>query len=154
MKRYVETPITTSYKEGLISIWWYTDDGEFWDFSTTMNKAVESYGYLQYSIEENHLNLWRKAVNTFVKDISKRNEIIARGYKSLERGRVIFNIRTQAYEIVCSKNLINNAAFRNTCVKYFNLSGNRYDFEALPHYEKQELTGNPELDDMYYENQF
>lgn len=154
MKRYIKTPITASYKEGLISIWWYTDDGEFWDFSTTMDDAVESYGYLQYSTEKNHLNLWKKAVNTFVDDESKRNEIVAKGYKSIERGRVIFNIRTQSYEIICSETLVNDPVFRRDCIKYFNLSGNRYDFEALPHYGKQELTGNTALDDMYYENQF
>lgn len=153
MKKLVKTNITAAYKEGLVSIWWYTDDGEFWDFSSTLENAVECYGYLQYSNEDNHLNLWRKAVNTFVPDASIRSEIIAKGYKSIERGRTIFNIRTQSYEIICSSELVNNPEFRKACVEYFNLSGNRYDFEALHHYSKQELTGNPTLDNFYYENE-
>ena len=94
MKRYIKTPITAAYKEGLVSIWWYTDDGEFWDFSTTTDDAVENHGYLQYSNTENHMTLWRKAVNTFIEDTAKRDEVIAKGYKPLERGRIVYNIRT------------------------------------------------------------
>nr|DAG57720.1 MAG TPA: hypothetical protein [Caudoviricetes sp.] len=56
MKIYKKTPIMTSYKEGLVSIWWYTN-GEFWDFSKTTDDAVECQGYLQYSNTKNHLNL-------------------------------------------------------------------------------------------------
>lgn len=154
MKKLIKTPITAAYKEELVSIWWYTDDGEFWDFSTTTDYAVENHGYLQYSNTDNHLTPWKKAVNTFVEDASRRNEIISKGYKSLERGRVVFNIRTQCYEVICSSTLVNDPAFRKACVAYFNLSGNRYDFEALSHYSKQKLTGNPALDSFYYENQF
>lgn len=151
MKRLIKQPITASYKGGLISIWWYTDDGEFWDYSCTLDDAVECYGYLQYSNEKNHLNLWRDIVRNHISDISEQNKIINKGYKSIERGRIIFNIMTQSYTITCSDELINDATFRKRCIDYFNLSGNRYDFEALSHYGKHELTGNPALDDLYYE---
>ncbi|MCM1226184.1 MAG: hypothetical protein NC320_02005 [Clostridium sp.] len=151
MKIYVKTPITASYKGGLISIWWYTDDGEFWDYSTTTDDAEEYSGYLQYSNTENHMTLWRDAVRKHISDPQIRKELIAKGYKSIERGRVIFNIRTQSYEIICSENLVNDSKFRKECVEYFNLSGNRYDFEALRHYGKRELTGNSAVDDLYYE---
>lgn len=153
MKIYRKTPIMASYKEGLVSIWWYKD-GEFWDFSKTTDDAVECQGYLQYSNTKNHLNLWSQAVTTFVDDPSEREKIRNAGYKSLERGRVIFNIRTQCYEIICSTELANDPEFRKTCVDYFNLRGNRYDFVPLHHYGVQKLTGNPALDDMYYESQF
>lgn len=146
-----QTPIEAAYKQGLVSIWWYTDNEEFWDVSCTLDEAVESYGYLQVSLKDNHLNLWRKVVNEHVPE-NEVTKIADKGYKSIERGRVIFNIRTQAYEIICSKTLCDDPKFRQNCIDYFGLSGNRYSFEALNHYGKQELTGNPTLDSLYYED--
>lgn len=150
-RRFRKQNIFGSYKGGLISIWWYTDNGEFWDYSTSTDDAVEYSGYLQYSNRENHMTLWRKAVREHIKDRKEQEKLIAKGYKSLERGRVIYNIRAQCYEIICSEELVHNSTFRNACIDYFNLSGNRYSFEAMHHYGKQELTGNPALDEMYYE---
>lgn len=149
--RAKKTPITSGYKTGLVSIWWYTDHDEFWDYSTDLNSAVESNGYLQYSNEKNHLNLWRSVVAKYIESPSERQNIINNGYKSIERGRVIFNIRTQSYEIICSEALCQNAKFRENCIKYFNLAGNRYDFVPLHHYGIMKLTGNPALDQFYYE---
>lgn len=143
--------IEESYKEGLVSIWWYTDDGEFWDFSKPLDDAEDDHGYLQYSTFKNHMTLWRDVVKNHISDPDIQKTIISKGYKSIERGRVIFNIRTQSYEIICSSDLIKDKLFRDKCVEYFNLKGNRYDFIPLNHYGKQELTGNPNLDSMYYE---
>ena len=151
MKRYIKTPITASYKEGLIAIWWYTDGREFWDFSTTLENAEDDNGFLQYSKTENHLSLWGRALENFVDSKDLRDKLRAKGYKSIERGRVIFNIRTQCYEIICSETLASDTEFKKQCVDYFNLSGNRYDFLPLRHYSKIELTGNPAIDDMCYE---
>lgn len=154
MKLYKNTklaPITASYKQGFVSIWWYIDDGEFWDVSCTLDDAVESYGYLQVSNTDNHMNLWRKVVNSYASP-DDADRIIAKGYKSIERGRIVFNIRTQAYEIICSESLVSDKQFRDDCIDYFNLRGNRYTFEALNHYYKQALTGNPTLDALYYED--
>ena len=106
---------------------------------------------MQYSNSQNHCTLWRTAVKNSVSDTDEQNKIIARGYKSIERGRVIYNIRTQSYEIICSDALLKDSNFRNKCIEYFNLKGNRYDFQSLSHYGKQGLTGNPALDSMYYE---
>lgn len=43
--------------KGSISIWWYTDDKEFWDFSIEEQNAVIDGCFLQYSITKNHLSL-------------------------------------------------------------------------------------------------
>ena len=143
--------LNEAYKEGLVGIWWYTDNGEFWDFSKTLDNAENDNGYLQYSTTKNHLNLWRKAVERFVKDKTKWDEIYNKGYKSIERGRVVYNVRTQCYEVVCSKELVNDMNFRKACKDYFGLNGNRVDFEALNHYCKQELTENTAIDNLYYD---
>lgn len=142
------------HQTGMVSIWWYTDDGEFWDFSKYMDDADERYGYLQYSNTQNHMTLWRQAVKDHVSDKSNQDAIVAKGYKSYERGRIVYNIRTQCFEITCSSTLFQNREFRDSCVDYFGLRGNRYEFVKLDHYSKQELTGNPMLDDFYFDSQF
>lgn len=149
--RNMKLKINESYKEGFVSIWWYTDNGDFWDFSKSTDDAEDDHGFLQYSVTQNHMTLWRDAVRNNIDDADKQKEVINRGYKSIERGRVVFNIRSQAYEIICSATLVNNPEFREKCVKYFNLTGNRYSFIPMNHYGKQELTVNPTLDSMYYE---
>ena len=149
--RNMKLKINESYKEGFVSIWWYTDNGDFWDFSKSTDDAEDDHGFLQYSITQNHMTLWRDAVRNNIDDTDRQKEIINKGYKSIERGRIVFNIRSQAYEIICSATLVNNPEFREKCVKYFNLKGNRYSFILMNHYGKQELTGNPALDSMYYE---
>ena len=143
--------INESYKDGFVSIWWYTDNDEFWDFSKPFDDAEDDHGFLQYSITKNHFTLWREAVKNHITNKEQQDKIISKGYKSIERGRVVFNIRSQSYEIICSEKLCKDNNFRNKCVEYFNLTGNRYSFIPMNHYGKQELTGNPSLDSMYYE---
>ena len=147
----VEKTLTEGYKEGLVGIWWYTDNGIFWDFSTTLDNAEDDHGYLQYSLTKNHMNLWKTALEKFVTDPHERDTIYRKDYKSVERGRVVFNLRTQCYEVICSDKLVNDVTFRNNCIKQFNLSGNRLDFIALHHYARIELTGNPAVDSLYYD---
>ena len=137
-------------KESRVGVWWY-NDGEFWDFSKSIDDAENDGGYLQYSKTKNHLNLWKLACDKFISNSAERNRIYNQGYKSIERGRVIYNIRTQCYEVICSNELFNDIEFRNACLKYFNLVGNRVDFEALNHYHIQNLTGNPEIDKFYFD---
>ena len=147
----VNRHLKEGYRAGLVAIWWYTDDGEFWDFSKTLDDAEQDYDYLQYSKTKNHLNLWKLATDTYVKDKTIRKNIYEKGYKSIERGRVIYNIRTQTYEVICSKALVDDIDFKNKCIEHFNLTGNRVDFESLNHYYKIELTGNPSIDKFYFD---
>lgn len=143
-------PITASRNDGFISIWWYTDDGEFWDYSTTTDDAVEFHGFLQYSNDVNHMTLWYKTVQKFVSDPNERSKLLDSGYRSIERGRVVFNIRTMCYEVVCSEALSKDTDFRQRCISHFNLSGSRYMFTVDSHYKKECLSGNPALDSFYY----
>ena len=97
------------------------------------------------------MTLWRKALELFVSNKKERDTYIKKGYKCLERGRVVYNIRTQSYEVICSVDLVNDLKFRKACKDYFKLNSCRVDFEALHHYHKMELTGNPAVDDLYYD---
>ena len=144
--------INESLLTGFVSIWWYKD-GMFWSFDKPLEDAEESGGYLQYSNTQNHLTLWRQVVNSNITDESTRKMIISKGYKSIDRGRVVYKIRAQCFEILCSPELQKNQAFIQACIKHFELSGKRYSFIPMYHYNKQELTGNPTLDASYYETE-
>jgi len=147
MKRYIKA----SHSSGYVSIWWYTDNGEFWDYTVPTENAVDCNGYLQASDTKNHMNLWRSVVKDHISDTKEQEQIISKGFKSLERGRIIFNVRTQCYEIICSETLANVPNFRSVCKSYFNITNCRCEFIPLHHYNKQELTGNPAVDALYYD---
>lgn len=144
MKRYIKA----SRGNAQIGIWWYTDNGEVWAQSDFTYNGVQDGPYLQYSDHQNHMTLWS---NTVMQNASSdANDIIARGYKSFERGRVIYNCMTSCYEVTCSEQMIHDKQFRRAIIDYFDLSGNQVEFIALRHYHKESLTGNPALDEFYY----
>lgn len=144
MKRYIKA----SRGNAQVGIWWYTDAREVWAVSVPTDDGVLDGPYFQYSLRENHMTLWRKVVSE--NSQSNTKEIISKGYKSFERGRVIYNCRTCCYEVTCSGNLIYDKEFRRDIIDYFDLRGNQVEFIQLNHYHKEELTGNPALDEFYY----
>lgn len=149
MKRYIKSSRDTAQ----VGIWWFTDENEIWMKGVPTNDGEQVGAYIQYSEHWNHLNSWSSVVKSHLSG-ETANIRIAKGFKSFERGRVIYNCQTCCYEVTCSDALLNNSIFRNAVVDAFDLRGNRIDFVALQHYHKEELTGNPVLDDFYYENQF
>ena len=134
--------------DGLVGIWWYTGT-DIIGVSKPVDDAEIDGPYVQYSNTENHLTLWRKVINSNFSSTEADN-IISKGYKSLERGRVIYDLRTRTYLVTCSNNVVNNIEFRKKIIAYFNLSDDRVDFEPLSHYRKVELTGNWALDNFGY----
>ncbi len=131
-----------------VGIWWYTDNEEIWEESVQKDNGVLSGIYIQYSDTESHLSLWSSIVKKYIKDKYLQQDILEKGYKSLERGRVIYNTATMMYEITCSARMIHNTNFRKNIVDYYLLSDNRFEFVQLNHYYKVELTGNPILDEF------
>ena len=70
---------------------------------------------------------------------------------SLDRGRVVYNLRTQCYEVTCGDAVFNDIEKRKLLVDAFELSNCRYEFVNLgTHYHIAELTGNPALDEFEY----
>lgn len=137
--------IRTNRGKGLIGIWWYTDSGEVWAAAAPANSGIIDGMYVQYSDVENHLTLWSRIVKENTSK-SEADRIISKGYKSLERGRVIYNTATMCYEITCSNNLIYDKAFRQGIIDHFQLAESQFEFVCLDHYQKTELSGNPALD--------
>ena len=66
-------------------------------------------------------------------DKNEAPEIYNLGYKGLERGTVIYALRTQCYIVTCSKAMLYNVKFREAINDYFDLNNCRVDFQALDH---------------------
>lgn len=142
MKKYIKA----SREDACVGIWWYTDSGEVLGLLKPTDEGVLDGVYIQYSDRDNHLTEWRHALEMFIDDPELRENIYRKGYRSLERGRVIYNTRTQIYEVTCSKQLVNDKEFRNKIIEYYSLSNVRVEFVALDHYTKISYTGNSALD--------
>ena len=146
MKKYTRASLTS----GLVGIWWYTDDGILFGVSTTLDSGYDDGNYIQYSDTKNHLNLFKQCLyDSF--DSNTASQLYRLGYKGIERGRVIHNLKTQSYEITCSRNLLYNLEFRQAILNNYELVDCRYDFIQLNHYSKLPLTGNPAIDKFNYE---
>lgn len=144
MKRYVKASSTS----GFVGIWWIYDDIVLAD----MKPLDEGYndGYLiHYDDTKNHSTEWRKVVHESFPE-SEAETIIKKGYKSIERGRVVYNIRTMCYEITCSEAISTQIDKLKLVVDTFNLNNCRYDFLVEHHYHIAEITGNPALDAFEY----
>lgn len=123
--------IYASINDGYIGIWWYTPDRKIWAKYCSIDDATQDGDYLQYSTSENHLTIWKELVKENVEDIRESKDLISKGYKYYERGRVIFDLRTQSYLVTCSNKLVNDIDFRRSIITYFNIPKGRVNFEAL-----------------------
>lgn len=149
MKRYIKA----SRGDELIGIWWYTDSGDIWGVTKPTDDGVLDGMNIQYSDKDNHMTLWSSVLKDNVDDEEEISEYLKKGFRCLERGRVIYNTAAMVYQIICSKDIINNESFRSAVVDYFQLDSARYEFVPLDHYNKIELTGNPAVDAMIENNQ-
>lgn len=105
MKRYITCQITS---EGYVAIWWYDDvQDKIIGAKCLVSEGVEDRGYVQYSKVANHMNLWKAAVEDGIDD-SRKQKLLNSSYRSLERGRVVFDIKTQCYQIICSSAIASN----------------------------------------------
>lgn len=136
-----------SYGDGLVGIWWFTGDKIIGE-AVPVDDGVLCDTVIQYDSSKNHLSDWSKVVKYSFESEDEAKEIIDKGYKHFERGRVIFNILTLSYTVTCSEALKNNNDFREKVLSFFNLQNKRVDFEVLDHYYQYTKTGNPALDDF------
>lgn len=148
MKRYVHA--TADRGDALIGIYWYTDDCRIIGLSEPVDRGILDGPYLQYS-GKNHLQAWTEVVCDNFSEEDQR-ALIAKGFKSLYRGRCIYSTMTTTFEITCSSDLVDNEEFRRKAREYFQLTNCRVEFVPLRHYaSKIELTGNPSVDAYYFD---
>ena len=144
MKLYIRGSLTS----GLVGIWWiYNSDVVIAD-ARPLDDGFNDGNFVNYDEFKNHSTEWRKLVSTYLPEIA--DTLIPKGFKSIERGRVVYNLRTMAYEIVCSEKVYKDIEQRKLIVDAFELSNCRYDFIISPHYHIAEITGNPALDQFEY----
>lgn len=144
MKRYIKSSTTS----GLVGIWWIYNDQVVADVKT-LDEGYNDGNYINYDEIKNHQTEWRRLITQYIP--KNASELVLKGYKCIERGRVIYNLRTQCYEVICSEPVFNSESDRQLLLDAFDLKGCRYDFVPLHHYFKLELTGNPAIDSIYYD---
>ena len=136
----------------MLGIWWYVD-GQFWGTNCEFDKGTEKAGYIYPSVNyfEGHAQSWSREVKKHIKDNKSAEEVISKGFRSQERGRVMFNLKLGVFEVTCSKELVNDTEFKTRLREYFNLKEQRVRFEAYDHYGICCLTGNSFADSNYYD---
>lgn len=143
MKKYVKGSLTS----GLVGIWWIYDDKVLGD-AVPLDAGYDDGRYIHYDDFKNHSTEWRRVLQDQLTD--KFNELYPKGFKCIERGRVVYNIRTQSYEILCSDAVAKNSNIIKLIVDAYDLNNCRYDVYPDHHYYVFELTGNPVIDNMEY----
>lgn len=145
MKRYIRASLTS----GLVGIWWIKDDIVIADV-VDLDNGYNDGNFIHYNASRNHATEWSRLIREYFPNDA--DAIISKGYKSIDRGRVVYNLRTQCYEVTCGDSVFNDIEKRKLIVDEFDLSNCRYDFINVgTHYHIAELTGNPALDAFEYE---
>ena len=140
MKKYIKGSLISGY----VGIWWIFNNEVIADL-VSLDNGYNDGSFIHYSETKNHLTEWRRLMN----DFGARDQI-PKGYKSIERGRVVYNIRTMCYEIVCSEIVSKDLNTLKKIIEAFELSSSRYDIVVDPHYHIAEITGNPAIDAFEY----
>jgi len=143
MKRYIKS----SYTDGLIGIWWIYED-KIIGKCVPLDDGVDDRGYIQYSNTKNHMTEWRDVVMNQLPESAQ--SIVNKGFGCIERGRVVYSIRAQVYEIICSESVAADADLISKIAEEFEIDNKRYDVITEPHYRVFQLTGNPALDNFEY----
>lgn len=138
----------SSEDDGYVGIWWIYEDNVIGE-GCPVDDGVDDRGYIQFDKTKNHITQWESTIKENVPESDW--DIIPKGYRSLERGRVVYNIRAQVFEIICSETIANNSAIIEKIAKEFNITNTRYDVIASSHYYVPTLTGNPALDNFDFD---
>ena len=141
MKKYIKGSLTSGY----VGIWWIFNNEVIADL-VSLDNGYNDGSFIHYSETKNHLTEWRNLMKEFGAESQ-----IPKGYKSIERGRVVYNIRTMCYEVVCSEFVSKDIDLIRKIVETFELANCRYDIVTDHHYHIAEITGNPTIDTFEYE---
>ena len=133
---------------GNVGIWWFYNNivvGEY----CPVEDAVDDRGYLQFSRTKNHITEWESTIR---EQLPEAIDMISKGYRSIERGRVVYDVRSQVFEIICSQAIASDENAIKAIAEEFEISNQRYDVIPNSHYYIPMLTGNPTLDNFDFDN--
>lgn len=145
MKRYVRS-IEQLHHEGNVGIWWFYNNKVIGEYCP-LSEAIEDRGYMQFSKTRNHITEWE---STIKEQLPEAIDLIPKGYRSIERGRVVYDPRAMVYEIICSQAIASDEAATSAIAKEFDIADLRYDIIPSSHYYVPTLMGNPTLDNFDY----
>lgn len=145
MKRYVATSKSIPLA-GNVGIWWLYNDKVVGEYCP-VDEGVDDHGYIQFSTTDNHITKWE---STIKEQLPEALELLPKGYRSIERGRVVYDIRSQVYEIICSQTVATDDTAIKRIAEEFGISNQRYDVIPSSHYYVPTYTGNPALDNFDY----
>lgn len=129
MKKYIRVSEEPSH-EGNVGIWWYYN-GKVVGHYCSLSEGIDHWGYIQFSDAENHATLWD---STIEEQLPEAIDLIPLGYKAIERGRVVYDARSQVYEIICSEKIASDSNAIQLIAEEFNISDLRYEVEPSTHY--------------------
>jgi len=132
--------------EGNVGIWWIYNDKVIGEFCP-VSGGVDDRGYIQFSTTENHITEWESVIE---EQLPEALDMIPKGYRSIECGRVVYNIRSQVYEIICSRAIASDENAIRLIAEAFDIADLRYDVIPSSHYHVPTYTGNPTLDNFDY----
>lgn len=136
--------------EPFVGLWWLTEDQHIIGVTKPRCRGANKDGSIFYSKYKDHMTLWKTVLYSNM-PTKEAKAIYNKGFRSLYRGHVNYNMKKDCYEIFCSRNIINNKAFRQKVVDRYKLDKVRYEFKTMYDYEeKLELTGNSYMDEFYY----
>lgn len=144
MKQYVKASLTS----GLVGIWWYYNSKVIGRV-VTLDQGYDDGRFIHYDDFKNHASEWKTVLQEQLPE--EFSNLYPRRFKCIERGRVVYNIRTMSYEIICSEAFYADDEGIQAVVDAFELNNCRYDIVTDHHYYLREPTGNPELDRREYE---
>jgi len=145
MKLYVRTAESEeSIPSGNVGIWWFYNNKVVGVYCP-LSEGVEQWGYVQFSNSENHMTMWEDIIE---EQLPEATDMIPLGYRSIERGRVVYDARSQVYEIICSEKIASDNNAIQLIAKEFNISDLRYEVEPSSHYYVPHFTNNPTLDNF------
>lgn len=147
MKRYIRTDEPDMPTEGNVGIWWIHNNSVIGEYCP-VSEGVDDRGYIQFSKVKNHITEWESTVK---EQLPEAVDLIPKGYRCIERGRVVYDIRSQVYEIICSQAIANDEHSIQLIADAFEISNLRYDVIPSSHYYIPTLTGNPALDSFDFD---
>ena len=146
MKRYIPSNKQLPIHEGNVGIWWYYNDKVVGEYCP-VSEGIDDRGYIQFSKTDNHITKWESTIR---EQLPEALNMLSKGYRSIERGRVVYNARSQVYEIICSQVIASDEIAINLIADAFDIADLRYDVIPSSQYYVPTLTGNPTLDNFDY----
>lgn len=147
MKRYLRTPEPDISAEGNVGIWWLHNNSVIGEYCP-VSEGVDDRGYIQFDKTRNHITEWE---STIKEQLPAAVDLIPKGYRCIERGRVVYDIRSQVYEIICSQAIAGDEHAIQLIADAFEISNLRYDIIPSSHYYVPTLTGNRALDNFDFD---